>query len=105
MIEKQKLISKAEVEKALIEAGYKKVTFVPQKVKFHRPGGKAGEVDEVLVHDVVLEGAEKGPAISLLDSSTANFMALSVAKKIGFWYRELQTFGDAVILRWAKLGE
>jgi hypothetical protein len=106
---KQELISRAAVEKALIEAGYKKVTFSPLVVKLHKPGGKAGEVEDVPVVDVIIEGAKIAdrdvPAIALLDPKTANFMALSVARDLGFAYRELQTFGSDVILRWAKLGE
>ena len=98
------LISRAAVEKALIEAGYKKVSFVPLTVNMHKPGGKSGEVEPVAVVDVIIEGSEKGPAIALLDSKTANFMALSVARDLGFAYRELQTFGADVILRWSKIG-
>lgn len=102
----KKLIARAELEKAMKAVGYQAVSFVPKTIKELKPGARnASEVVDVAVVDVVIEPMRSAGVI-LLDAKTANFSALSVAKDMGLQFRELQTFDNAVILRWVRnLGE
>ena len=78
------------IKKAFSDAGFRTVELVDQKVFVD---GK-----ELVLTDVICEPV-------LIDPDTRNYLALTVAARLGLKYREHQEFSGASILRWAEVDD
>ncbi|MFH0878555.1 MAG: hypothetical protein V2A34_02470 [Lentisphaerota bacterium] len=90
-----KKLTRNDIEKALKDAGYKKVTFVPLVITEQPKGSERGaQAVGVGVLDVFIDPAHL--------AGEKNYTALKVLADLKAQYRELQEFSGAIIARWLR---
>ena len=94
----------AAISEALKEAGYTTVRFVPKTIleQISPPDPTEIKVVDIVIEPHLVTDAKSGRVTPNIDPETKNYMALTVAKKLGLEYRELQEYSNAVILREAR---